>query len=110
MIRRLMAEKAAEAEARGESGTRARVGEGRRLTFDDQGAAAEPAPRRGDEGAGPAPERPHDRNVRSTLAVEFDGLRPGGYEAMPAAEVVRALEAELGGSGRVTAALAEAAG
>eukprot|EP00965_Chrysotila_dentata_P160082 5286431-Pleurochrysis_carterae.AAC.1 len=29
---------------------------------------------------------------------------------MPAAEVVRALEAELGGGGRVTAALAEAAG
>eukprot|EP00965_Chrysotila_dentata_P156179 5159785-Pleurochrysis_carterae.AAC.1 len=76
MIRRLLAEKAAETDARGEAGARARLGEGRRLTFDDPGAAAAPGPRRGGDGAGPAPEAPHERNVRSTLAAEFDELRP----------------------------------
>eukprot|EP00965_Chrysotila_dentata_P161670 5339672-Pleurochrysis_carterae.AAC.1 len=95
-----MAEKAAETEARGGAGTRARLGEGRRLTFNDQGTAAAPEPRRGDDGTGSAPEEPHNRNVQSALAAEFGELRPDGFAAMPAAEVVRALEAELGGSGR----------
>eukprot|EP00965_Chrysotila_dentata_P159032 5253862-Pleurochrysis_carterae.AAC.1 len=103
-----MAEKAAKAEARGQEGPRVRPGEGRRLHFDNPDPAGGHARRAG--GAGENAEPPDARNVRPSLADEFGELRPRGVEAMPAAEVARALEAELGGGGRVTAALAEAAG
>eukprot|EP00965_Chrysotila_dentata_P081092 2676851-Pleurochrysis_carterae.AAC.1 len=105
-----MAEKAAEAEARGGASARARLGEGRRLSFDDLGPAAERESHSRGGGVGEDGGESHERRVRSSLAAEFDELRPFGAETMPAAEVVRALEAELGGRGRVTAALAEAAG
>eukprot|EP00965_Chrysotila_dentata_P123499 4082121-Pleurochrysis_carterae.AAC.1 len=95
-----MAEKAEEADARGAAGSRAGLGEGRRLTFDDMGAATGPAPQREGTSGGTLAEWPHERSVRSSLAAEFGELRPHGHEATPTAEVVRALEAELGGSGR----------
>eukprot|EP00965_Chrysotila_dentata_P048914 1622933-Pleurochrysis_carterae.AAC.1 len=104
-----MAEKAAEAEARGGAGPRARLGEGRRLRFDDQAVGA-PALQQGGGGGGTDASAPHERSVRSSLAIEVGELRPLGAEAMTTAEVVRALEAELGGSVRVTTALAVAAG
>eukprot|EP00965_Chrysotila_dentata_P145848 4818549-Pleurochrysis_carterae.AAC.1 len=99
-IRQLMAEKAAEEEARGVGGPRARLGEGRRLRFDAPDAEGATAPPPDDGGSGASAAAPHERNVRSSLATEFGELRPRGAETMPTADVVRALEAELGGSGR----------
>eukprot|EP00965_Chrysotila_dentata_P112230 3710026-Pleurochrysis_carterae.AAC.1 len=84
-IRQLMAEKAAEAAASGGAGPRARLGEGRRLHFDDQAAGASAA-QQGAGGNGIDAGAPHERSVRSSLAVEFGELRPLGAEAMTTAE------------------------
>eukprot|EP00965_Chrysotila_dentata_P104393 3447174-Pleurochrysis_carterae.AAC.1 len=81
-----MAEKAAEAAARGEAASRARLGEGRRLRFDDLDAAEAPALSSGDGDGGTRTDDPHERSVRSSLAAEFGELRPRGAEAMPTAE------------------------
>eukprot|EP00965_Chrysotila_dentata_P124447 4113144-Pleurochrysis_carterae.AAC.1 len=105
-----MAEKAAEAAANGREGPRVRPGEGRRLTFEDTGPAGATARWNGDARADAGGGTRVERNVRSSLADEFGELRPRGAEALSAADVVCALERELGGAGRVTAALAEAAG
>eukprot|EP00965_Chrysotila_dentata_P097244 3214196-Pleurochrysis_carterae.AAC.1 len=81
-----MAEKAAEAAARGGVGSQARLGEGRRLRFDDSDTAEAPALSAGDGDDGARTDDPHERNVRSSLAAEFGELRPRGAEAMPTAE------------------------
>eukprot|EP00965_Chrysotila_dentata_P083268 2747235-Pleurochrysis_carterae.AAC.1 len=47
---------------------------------------------------------------RRTEGVAFAALRPAGAEAAPAREFLRALEEAMEGEGRVTVALAEAAG
>eukprot|EP00965_Chrysotila_dentata_P019180 638849-Pleurochrysis_carterae.AAC.2 len=86
MIRWLMAEKAAEADARGQVGPRVRPGEGRRLSFDDPAPDAGQAPCGGDAGAYEDTVPPRARNVRSELADEFGKLRPRGAETLPAAE------------------------
>eukprot|EP00965_Chrysotila_dentata_P019957 660878-Pleurochrysis_carterae.AAC.1 len=86
-IRQLMAEKAAEAEARGGAGPRVRLGEGRQLRFDDPDAGGAPPPPPADRGGGADAGTPHEWNVRSSLATEFGELRPRGAEAMPTADV-----------------------
>eukprot|EP00965_Chrysotila_dentata_P058941 1956642-Pleurochrysis_carterae.AAC.1 len=81
-----MAEKAAEADARGQGGPRVRPGEGRRLSFDDPAPSEGQAPGGGDASARDGAEPPRERSVRSELAEEFGELRPRGAEGLPAAE------------------------
>eukprot|EP00965_Chrysotila_dentata_P152156 5027896-Pleurochrysis_carterae.AAC.1 len=52
----------------------------------------------------PPPQR------RRLNSVAFAALRPPGMEDMLAAELLRAIEGAMGGSGKVAVALAEAAG
>eukprot|EP00965_Chrysotila_dentata_P120333 3978909-Pleurochrysis_carterae.AAC.1 len=107
-IRRLLAEKEAES-ADAATGAGARLAGGRQLNFSGERDEDTARPRRGrDEDAGVPPPARRARAAPEP-AAEFAELRPAGAEDMDSAQLVRELEAAMGGSGRLTSAIAEAA-
>eukprot|EP00965_Chrysotila_dentata_P009461 308192-Pleurochrysis_carterae.AAC.1 len=111
MIRQLLAEKAAE-EADRAAQERARRAGARTLTFDASagGAQGGDAPKRGLLRAPEADAEglPQARRPRPLPGLEE--LRPSGAEQLSVAEVIAALEREMGGGVRLATMLATAAG